>query len=180
VRASTEGLASPFPLAVGLPGAFLGSEFTGEFVAAFDDVLAPVFASLDNLDAYLDPKLAPEDFLPWLAGWMGLAVSERWVSQRVRGFLVEAAETFRWRGTRRGIAKAVQAFTGTEPDIEESGAVAWSARPGAPYPGEPAARLVVRVVTDDPELDHASIDRIVADAKPAHVPHRVEVVVHQR
>jgi phage tail-like protein len=177
VRGSAEGLAAPYTLAAGLPPSFFGSDFTGEFVAAFDDVLAPVFASLDNLDAYLDPGLAPEDFLPWLAGWMGLAVDERWEPARVRGFLAGAAEMFLWAGTRQGIARAVRAYTGVEPEIEESGGVAWSPRPGAPYPGERGSRLLVRVVTDDPKLDPASIDRIVADAKPAHVPHRVEVVL---
>ena len=177
MRASVEGLPSPHPLAAGLPASFFGSEFTGQFVAAFDDVLAPVFSSLDNLDAYLDPRLAPDDFLAWLAGWVGVAVNERWPPQRVRRFVAAAAGMYRWRGTRRGIAEGVRAFVGTEPQIEESGAVAWSARPGSPYPGEPGPWLLVRVVTDDPQLDQASLDRIVADAKPAHVPHRLEVEV---
>jgi phage tail-like protein len=177
VRAAVEGLAAPSSLAGGLPPSFFGSEFTGDLVAAFDDVLAPVFAVLDNLDAYLDPALTPEDFLPWLAGWMGVAVDERWEPARVREFLAGAAELFLWAGTRQGIARAVHAYTGVEPEIEESGGVAWSARPGAPYPGGRASRLVVRVVTGDPELDPATVDQIVAGSKPAHLPHRVEVVL---
>jgi phage tail-like protein len=176
VRASAEGMVARYSLAAGLPPSFFGSDFTGEFVAAFDDVLAPVFAVLDNLDAYLDPALAPDDFLPWLAGWMGLAVDERWKPARVREFLAGAVELFRWAGTRQGIAGAVHAHTGVEPAIEESGGVAWSARPGAAYTGERTPRLVVRVVTDDPKLDPATVDRVVTGAKPAHLPHRVEVV----
>ena len=48
------------------------------FTAALDEVLAPVFNSLDNLDSYLDPELSPEDFLDWLAGWLGLVLDEDW------------------------------------------------------------------------------------------------------
>lgn len=175
VRGAADDLEVARSLADGLPGVFLEGDFAAALVRVFDQVLAPVQASIDSLDAYLDPRLAPPDFLPWLAGWLGLAVEERWTAARTRSFLLHAAEAFRWRGTRRGIALAVRAYTGVEPEVRDTGGVSASLRPGAAFPGEPAAYLLVRVPAAGPDVDAAAVDRIVADAKPAHVPHHVEV-----
>jgi phage tail-like protein len=173
------GAAAPVAhtLRDGVPGVYLQHEFTAELLSAFDDVLAPVLLTLDNLDVHLDPLLAPEDFLPWLASWVGLSVNERWSVEQRRQFLAEAADLYRWRGTAAGIARAVEVYAGVAPEIVEGGAVTWSPQPGGAIPGEAGAPLVVRVhATGGRPVDPDAIDRIVADAKPAHVPHRVEVV----
>ena len=39
--------------------------------AAFDDLLGPVVTALDCFAAYLDPWLAPDDFVAWLATLVG-------------------------------------------------------------------------------------------------------------
>jgi phage tail-like protein len=183
MRGAVADLPVSRSLTEGLPVAFFADpsgadteRFAYNLVAAFDQVLAPVLASLDSIHAYMDPRTAPPDFVPWLAGWLGLAVGERWPAHRARSFVEGAAEAFRWRGTRRGIALAVRAYTGVEPDIDDTGGVGFSLRPGGPVPGDQTPFLRVRVVVGDAEVDEASVDRIVADAKPAHVPHRVEVV----
>jgi len=164
-------------LRAGVPSVYLQHDFTTELLCAFDDVLAPVLLTLDGLDAYLDPMLAPEDFLPWLASWVGLVVNERWSVEQRRQFLSEAAELYRWRGTVQGISRAVEVYAGVAPEISEGGGVAWSPQPGGALPGERGAPLVVRVhATGGRPVDPDAIERIVADAKPAHVPHRVEVV----
>jgi phage tail-like protein len=164
-------------LRTGVPSVYLQHDFTAELLCAFDDVLAPVLLTLDGLDVYLDPMLAPEDFLPWLASWVGLAVNERWSVEQRRQFLSEAADLYRWRGTVTGISRAVEVYAGVAPEISEGGGVAWSPQPGGAVPGQRGAPLVVRVhATGGRPVDPDAIERIVADAKPAHVPHRVEVV----
>jgi phage tail-like protein len=186
MRGGVEDLASPQSLAVGLPGAFFGNDFTVGLVQAFDDVLAPVFATLDDFDAYLDPRYAPEDFLRWLAGWLGFPVDERWPAERLRAHLADAVEALLWRGTVRGVAAAVRAYTGRQPRVTDSGGVASSARPLGDLPGEPRPRLLVEVTdtgtgagkgraTDAGAVDPAVVDRIVAEVKPAHVRHEVVV-----
>ena len=78
MRAHVPGLASPHPLGDRLPAMYLEDSFIQRMTAAFDDVLAPIFSSLDNLEAYVDPELAPEDFVLWLGDWVGLALDESW------------------------------------------------------------------------------------------------------
>ncbi|MGH9198184.1 MAG: phage tail protein, partial [Acidimicrobiia bacterium] len=76
MRESAPDLETPYPLGQTLPAIFQEDDFALRFVSAFDRVLAPVISTLDNVSAYLDPKIAPPDFVEWLAGWVGLALDE--------------------------------------------------------------------------------------------------------
>ena len=175
VRGGVDGLEPARSLAAGLPNAFFGNDFTVELIRAFDEVLAPVFLTLEDLDAYFDPRYAPDDFVRWLAGWLGFPTDERWPAERIRAHLGDAVEALLWRGTRRGIAAAVRAHTGCEPEVTDSGGVSWSATPHGRLPGEARPRLVVRVEDTDGMVDSDVLDRVVAEVKPAHVAHRVAV-----
>jgi phage tail-like protein len=177
MRGPIEGLESPHPLGQALPALFQEDGFTQRFTAAFDEVLAPVFCTLDNLEAYFDPHLAPSDFVAWLAGWVGLTLDEHWPVDRQRALIARAAELYRWRGTARGLVAHVALYTGTEPEVVDSGGCEWSATPGAALPGTTEPRLTVRVRVADPSsVDRQRIEAIVAAAKPAHVLHEIEVL----
>lgn len=177
MRGLLPGLVNPHPMTVALPGLYQDDDFAQQFVSAFDDALAPVLCALDNLEAYLDPWLAPADFVEWLAGWVGLALDETWPLERQRALVATAAQLFRWRGTARGVAGEVALYTGSEPEVVESGGANWSPTPGGPMPGSAERRLRVRVRVPDPAaVDRTRLDRIVAAAKPADVAHEVEVV----
>jgi phage tail-like protein len=175
MRGAVEGLEPPASLAAGLPDAFIGNDFTRELIAAFDEVLAPVFASIDDFDAYLDPRYAPEDFLRWLTGWVGFPLDERWPADRLRARIADAVEAVLWRGSLRGVAAAVRAYTGEQPEVLDSGGVTSSPRPLGPLPGEARPRLLVRV-RHSRRLDPDVLDRLISDVKPAHVPHEIAVV----
>lgn len=177
VRGLIPGLESPRPLGALLPGVYAEDSFAQRFVAALDEVLAPILVTLDCFDAYLDPWLAPADFLEWLAGWVGLELDETLPVERRRRLVGEAARLFAIRGTAGGLGQLIEAVTGLEVQIEESGGCTWSSRPGASPPGSPSPFLAVRVVRKDGErVDLARLDELVRANKPAHVPHRVEVV----
>jgi phage tail-like protein len=61
------GLGSPHPLGSGLPALYQEDDLAQRLLAALDEVLAPVISTLDNFDRYLEPSLAPLDFVEWLA-----------------------------------------------------------------------------------------------------------------
>jgi phage tail-like protein len=142
--------------------------------AALDEVLAPVFSSLDNLGAYLDPQLAPEDFMQWLGGWVGLELDESWPPERRRALLAQAVELYRVRGTAHGMEAYLRLLTGAEVEVEETGGTAWSTQADAAPPGSPEFAMVVRIRGAGQEADR--LDALVAAAKPAHVVHSVEIV----
>lgn len=177
MRGRLSGLVNPHPMARGLPAMFQQNEFAVNFVDGLDDVMAPIMQVLDNFPAYLDPELAPPDFIEWLATWVGLVLDRNWPLERRRAMLARATELYKWRGTQQGLSEHVQLYTGVEPEIEDSGAVTWGVAPNSPLPGsnEPTITVRVRVGNDD-DVDEQRLDRLVAAAKPAHVRHRVEVV----
>jgi phage tail-like protein len=129
-----------------LPGLYQDDPMVGAWLSALDEVLAPVFLTLDGFPAYLDPWLTPADFVPWLAGWVGLVLDPAWPMGRRRAGIARAAELYRLRGTAAGVAAAVELATGVSPEVTESGGSAWSPRPtlsfaaGADYAGpDPAS-----------------------------------------
>ncbi len=177
MRGLTPTVRSPHPLGPSLPAIYQEDEFAQRFVSAFDDALAPVFASLDGFEAYLDPELAPADFVEWLSGWVALALDESWTLERKRTLVERAVGLYRIRGTRRGLCEHVALFTGVEPELEESGGVAASTEAGQPLPGasEPQATLRVRV-TKPGAVDQQGLQALVEAVRPAHLPVAVEIV----
>ncbi len=177
MRGLVAGLPSPRPLGDGLPALYREDDLARRLTIGFDDALGPVFSTLDNLDAYVDPWLTPEDFLDWLAGWVGAVIDETWDVPRRRAAVAQAVDLYRRRGTALGLASGVELVTGGEVEIIENGATAWSADPGGPLPGDPEPTLTVRVRIPDPgTVDVVRLDLLVAAAKPAHVPHAIEIV----
>ena len=76
---------------------------------AFDAELAPIISTLDNLSAYFDPKLTPEDFLGWLASWVALDLDETWDVAQRRAAALAAVDILRRRGTATGLADELEA-----------------------------------------------------------------------
>ncbi len=176
-RGLVASLASPHPLGQFLPSLYQEDDFAQRFLSAFDASLAPVFATLDNLDAYLDPWLAPEDFLDWLGSWFGLTLNEAWSVERRRALVANAFEFYRMRGTCKGLKAHVEVFTGGTVEIVDTGGLATSTTAGAAFPGSPNFAVLVRVQVDDPaSINMVRLEELVAAAKPAHLTHKVQVV----
>lgn len=176
MRALIPDLPSPHPLGPHLPALYQsGDPFAVALTTAFDGVLAPIFTSLDNFDAYLDPTLAPDDFVDWLATWVGADPDDSWTPRRAREFVARAVGLYRVRGTRAGLKAFLELLTGGEVEIEESGATAASTVNGAALPGSPVFQLTVTVRggAGAPDLDR--LDALVAACKPAHVRHWVRL-----
>ena len=173
-RGLVAGLASPHPLVERLPAVLQDDEFCRRLVGALDEALAPAIGALDCLDTYLDPQLAPEDFVDWLAGWVGLVVDENWPEERRRQLVQEAVGLYRRRGTVEGLVRHVALYTGEEPEIEETGGCTWSSTAGSALPGRVQPRLVVRMAGGGAGGRAAVVRGIVAASRPAHVPFTVE------
>lgn len=182
-------LRSPHPLVDAVPGVYREAwldelarypqqePFGLRFLSAFDALLAPLLATLDNLDAYLDPATTPEDFLMWLGEWVAVNVDETWDEDRRRALVARGAELYRRRGTAAGLKEHLEIHTGRKVVISESGETAWSLKPGTPPPGRAQPLVVVTMVVEDPKaVDRAELDAVIAAAKPAHVPHRLDLI----
>jgi phage tail-like protein len=177
-RGLIEGLPTPRPIGAELPSVFQDDDFCQRMTSALDEVLAPLFTTLDCLGSYLDPTLAPPDFVDWLAGWVGIDIDETWSLERRRHLIQEAAILYRIRGTAAGLAAHVRLYTGVTPEIEDSGGCEWSQTADSPLPGSSRPHLTVRIqVEEQADVRRNTVNRIVAASRPAHVPYHLELVV---
>jgi len=177
MRGAIPELASPFPLIHRLPAVLQDDDFLRRFLSGFDEALAPIFLSLDTLSCYVDPELAPADFLDWLAQWVGIEFEDGWSLEQRREMVAGAVRMHQRRGTAAGIADALRLVVAGEITITESGAAAWSGQHGGELPGEASPRLHVRVrPAAEARIDLARLEAVVAAVKPAHIPHTVELV----
>jgi phage tail-like protein len=177
MRKTITGLPTAHQIGTRLPAVYLGDDFIARFTEAFDQVLAPIFAVLDCLPHYLDPRLTPPDFLDWLSAWVALPLDDSWDEPRRRELIANAVELHRWRGTRRGLAAHVRLVTGGEVTVVDSGGCTWSTASGGPIPGraEPGVEIQVRP-TPGTVVSPDRLRAVIADALPAHVPATVRVI----
>ncbi|WNM30866.1 phage tail protein [Streptomyces sp. Li-HN-5-11] len=176
-RAAIPGLPSRYPIGEQLPALYADDDFAQRFTAGLDTVLAPVFATLDNLPAYLDPRVTPADFLAWLASWVGAAHETQWPVERRREAVVRAVELHRWRGTRRGLVEALRLALGVHAEVTGDGGAVWSNTAGADLPPEPPAEFLVRVWPDgEAWVDPDRVREVVRAMCPVHTACRVELL----
>ncbi len=153
-----------------LPSFFGGNEFLGRFLLIFEQIVTPLDRQIDQLYQYFDPRLAPPDFLPWLASWLGLVLDERWPEGQRRELIRAAVELYEWRGTRRGLSEFLRLYTGFTPEIVEPGV-------GKGAKADQAHRFVVRIKSSEPDkLDRALLMSIIDLEKPAHAGYKLEVM----
>ena len=177
-RGHVEGLATPRSLVDLIPAALQEDEFCRRMVVAFDDVLAPIFNSLDCFDSYLDPQLAPEDFVDWLAGWVGVDIDETWTLERRRRLILDAVALYRIRGSVASLAAHIGLYAGATPNIEDNGGCSWSQTAGSDLPGTARPYLKVKLqVEETADIRRSTVGRIIDANRPAHVPYELEMVV---
>lgn len=177
MRGTADGLATPYPLGSFLPSVYQDDPFTMRWTAALDEVLAPLTLALDCITAYIDPMLAPEDFLEWLAGWFGTVLDENWPAHRRRAVVAASVGLYQSRGTVAGLRAHLELVTGAAVEVTDSGGVSWSQVPGGQLPGDPVPMLTVRItVTDEAQVNVRGVDALIRAAKPAHLLHRLEVI----
>ncbi|WP_326948735.1 phage tail protein I [Amycolatopsis sp. NBC_01307] len=180
MRGMVPGIPNPHPLGGFLPAVYQEDEFAMAFTGGLDEVLAPVLSVLDCLHAYIDPMVAPADFVEWLAMWVGVDPEENWPAVRRRSVIASAVSLHSSRGTVSGLRDHLEIVTGGRVEVEDTGGVTWSRVPTGAIPA-PRTHLRVEVFVDRPTSAlRRSLDDVIAAAKPAHVPHTLEVTQDDR
>jgi phage tail-like protein len=58
---------------------------------------------VENIHLYFKPDETPEEFLPWLAGWVALSLRDDWKVKVKRAFIQQIVLLYRKRGTKQGL-----------------------------------------------------------------------------
>ncbi|MGE3308999.1 MAG: phage tail protein [Limisphaerales bacterium] len=81
------------------------ADFLRRALASFEGVLSQLDAEAVARHAWIDPRGVPEEALPWLAGFLGLALDPRWPVSVRRQLIEECTWLFRFRGTVPGLLR---------------------------------------------------------------------------
>jgi hypothetical protein len=110
-----------------------------------------------------------------MGDWLALERDELRSGEERRRTVQRAPELMRLRGTRAGLELALElAFPGVAFRVEDAGAVRWSLDPDEQRPAAPSS-FVVYCDTPLSQDRLAAVARLIDQAKPAHVPHRLRV-----
>jgi phage tail-like protein len=157
--------------------------FFERFLRGFEDAMGPSQALVANLDRYFDSDAAPADFLPWLATWVSLVLDENWPVLKRRRLIQEAVELYRWRGTRRGLARYLWIYAGVVPHINDQPFTGMRLGPGTLLGRDtrlgdvPPHTFVVTLAVPDPMAINEQIVRdIIESEKPAHTAYEFRIV----
>lgn len=102
-----------------LPAIYDDDDFMGRFLMLFESFWNPISNQIDHLDYYFDPKMAPPEFLAWLASWFSITFQDDWSEEKRRALIYEAQSLYRKRGTRGALSRFIEIYTGAEPEIVE-------------------------------------------------------------
>jgi len=94
-------------------------DLMGRFLMLFESFWEPIEDRIDNIHYYFDPRLAPNDLLPWVATWVDLVLDEQWPEEKRRRLLSAMVPLYRQRGTRHGLQKYLEIYTGQLAHIAE-------------------------------------------------------------
>lgn len=140
--------------------------------AAFDDLMAPLVTAVDCFDAYLDPFLAPADFLPWLAALVGYQGPVRQGTSDERTRIASAVRDHTRRGTALGVREAAARAAGVpleQVELDDPGGTRWSTVPGGAVDSDSGANAsaTVRVSAPVPSGAHRDSQKILAAVRAA-------------
>lgn len=176
-----------------LPDIYREVDFVGRMLKIFEECLEPDVNILNSLWAYLDPMLASEEMLPFLAHWVGWEIEPILGIDRQRYLIKQAMQLYRWRGTRKGLRFYIHLFTGLPLDehlpeaekhisffeVKGRGFVLGEANLGlnASTGGGRPFHFVVRIRNNlQNSLDIPLIHRIIEREKPVFCTYDLEVV----
>jgi phage tail-like protein len=94
-------------------------DFLLRFLSLFESMYQDVEGEIRHLPALFDAKATPEEFLGWLAEWLGLELDENWSDAKQRRILGEIFRLYAQRGTAAGLRQMLKRFAGIDAVVEE-------------------------------------------------------------
>jgi phage tail-like protein len=159
------------------------SPFFARFLRGFQDFTDPFNQSLEALSDLFGAHSTPSDFVPWLAQWVALVLDDNWPEMKRRRLVAEAVQLYRWRGTRKGLARYLEIYAGVTPEINDQPFKGWRLGPdyrlgdNTVLGDVPEHTFVVTIAVPDPSAINEQIIRDIIEAeKPAHTGYSLRIV----
>ncbi|MFD0676893.1 MULTISPECIES: phage tail protein [unclassified Paenibacillus] len=95
------------------------SRFLDRFLSMFGTFFQDMEEKIDRISKYFDPDAVHGHYLEWLGTWLAVSEDESWGEGKLRQLIKQAPELYKLRGTRQGLSRMLQIYTGSEPYIIE-------------------------------------------------------------
>lgn len=143
-----------------LPGIYLDDDFLGRYMILAEAMMSPAIWIIDNMDMYYTPEVAPLEWVRWLASIFDIYISAELPAERQRLLFSQAGWLAQRRGTRAGMERLLELYTGVRPEIIEE-----------------AAHFTVRIELSSVETNvtRELLDRLILDNKPAFASYTLEI-----
>lgn len=96
-----------------------GRDFLERFLSIFESMSLEIEEKIAWINQYWDVKAVDRDFLDWLASWLALINDDRWPQEKQRELLQAAFQLYKQRGTKAGLRRIIEIFTGKKAQILE-------------------------------------------------------------
>ncbi len=105
----------------------VSADFLDRYLSIFDTLRDCTSRQISAIPCFLDPKSTPanhrnqggNDFLSWLAGWLGLSLQNNWPIEKRRKLVEQSHHLFDRRGTVEGVKLQVELYAGVRPQVLE-------------------------------------------------------------
>ncbi len=94
-------------------------DFLLRLLSLFESFNLETEDAINRLPSLFDPRSAPPDYLPWLAGWLALQLEEDWDEATARRAIAQAFARSGQRGTAAGLRRALKDEAGVDAIIQE-------------------------------------------------------------
>lgn len=151
-----------------LPRPMQEDHFLRQFTSLIQEIATDLRQRVDDIPSFVDVQEAPESFVRWMGGWVGLTVEpviadaeER--ERRLRRLVEEVGSLFIRRGTRAGLEGLLTAITGQAAHVDDTGGVFRTGQ------AEPNAKHAVVYLNGTGGIDEQALLRLVSGEIPVDV-----------
>jgi phage tail-like protein len=140
------------------------SETLYKFLAMFQNVMDEIETTIETIPQMLDLATTDDEFITWLSQWLGLVRDYRWPKEKWREFLINAPALYEKAGTKDGLIKIIELYSGVAPKIKE-----FDNQTSNPF------FFCVIIDADFTPMEVTVIKAIVEEFKPAHTQAKVVI-----
>ena len=102
-----------------LPEIYSYDDFINRFLMMFESFWKPINQQISQGENYYDPYLTPDNFLNWLASWVGMEIDETFPKERIRELIKNAVPFYHSRGTAESLRYFLEMYSGGKVEISE-------------------------------------------------------------
>jgi phage tail-like protein len=96
------------------------ARFLDRWLANFEGMYTNLEDKIDQFAMLLDPRIAPQETLEWLASWLSIVFEPAWSERRRRFFIEHTSMLYQWRGTLPGVEMALRMYLDDEEQLDDS------------------------------------------------------------